>query len=330
MAARRNLHVVSDFSKVEIEFIINKAIEMKLDPKLYRGSLRHKTVLMLFEKPSLRTRVSLESGINHLEGHSIFYSISDSPLGKMKENIHDTAKSASRYVDLIAARVHRKEDLKELILHSTVPVINLLDDLGHPCQILADLMIIAEKIGISQTFSGTSLKPLHLVYYGDAHNNVTYDLMRITVILGWKMEVCCPPNIAYCPQGEILEEVSQLRQKYGNNSELIIQHDPKIAGVGCDVVYADTWFSYGIKLTPEVEEERKKVLGPYQVSSETMSKAKPSAFFMHCLPATRGNEVTASVIDGKNSIVFDQAENRLHVQKSVMLFLLGVFMEHKH
>jgi len=325
MSIRRNLHIVSDFNKDEIEFIINKAIEMKLDPRLYRGSLRHKTVLMLFEKPSLRTRVSMESGINHLEGHSIFYSISDSPLGKMKENIHDTAKSASRYVDLIAARVHHKEDLKELILHSTVPVINLLDDLGHPCQILADLMIIAEKIGVVQTFHAIS-KPLHLVYYGDGHNNVTYDLMRIAAILGWKMEVCCPPKIEYSPRVSVLEEVEQLRQKHGYKGDLIIEHDPKIAGIGCDVVYADTWFSYGIKLSAAIEEERKRVLSPYQVNEETMKRASPTAFFMHCLPATRGNEVTASVIDGQNSIVFDQAEDRLHVQKAVMLFLLGLLV----
>jgi len=265
----------------------------------------------------------MESGIHSLGGNPIFYSIADSPLGKMKENISDTAKTSSRYVSLIAARVHKREDLHQLALHATVPVINLLDDLGHPCQILADLMTITEKKGATLSFSGHP-SPLHLVYFGDAKNNVTYDLMRIAAILGWKMDICCPHDPTFSPEEGVLNEVQDLSLRYGGKAKIKVIHDAENVSLNADIIYTDTWMSYSIKPGPGVEEERKKVLAPYVVDSTKMSLAKPDALFMHCLPATRGNEVTGEVIDGPHSIVFDQAENRLHIQKAIMLFLLGV------
>lgn len=267
---------------------------------------------MLFEKPSLRTRVSLESGMNQMGGHAIFYSIVDSPLGKMKENIHDTAKTASRYVDVIAARLYSRKDFQELAKNATVPVINLLDDYGHPCQILADLQTISEHRDIYK-------ETLTLSYFGDGKNNVTYDLMRLCALFGWHMTIACPQHEDFFPEKSVLDEVSEIAAKTG--SVIKVVGDANAAAKDSDVVYTDTWMSYQIK--PSEESKRKEILLPYQVTKEILALAKPNVIFMHCLPATRGNEMTEEVIDGPHSVVFDEAENRLHVQKAIILHLLG-------
>lgn len=308
----RHLLKISDFTKVESEKIINKAIEIKANMEKYSTILKNKTLLMLFEKPSLRTRISFETGMEQLGGHAIFYSIKDSPLGK-KENIHDTAKVASRFVDLIAARVFKREDIRELAKHSDVPVINMLDDFAHPCQILSDFQTIKEK--------KNRLKDLKLSYFGDAHNNVTYDLMRMTAMFGLKMDVACPKSVEYSPEQEVLDEVAELSRNTG--AEVSIIDNAMEAAKESDIVYTDSWMSYGIP--EEQEEERKKIFMPYQVTSNVMSAAKLDAIFMNCLPAMRGYEQTTNVIDGSQSIVFDQAENRLHAQKAIILFLLDKF-----
>jgi len=308
----RHLLKISDFTKVESEKIINKAIEIKANMEKYSTILKNKTLLMLFEKPSLRTRISFETGMEQLGGHAIFYSIKDSPLGK-KENIHDTAKVASRFVDLIAARVFKREDIRELAKHSDVPVINMLDDFAHPCQILSDFQTIKEK--------KNRLKDLKLSYFGDAHNNVTYDLMRMTAMFGLKMDVACPKSVEYSPEQEVLDEVAELSRNTG--AEVSIIDNAMEAAKESDIVYTDSWMSYGIP--EEQEEERKKIFMPYQVTSNVMSAAKLDAIFMNCLPAMRGYEQTTDVIDGSQSIVFDQAENRLHAQKAIILFLLDKF-----
>jgi len=312
-ATRRNLHTITSFARSECLEIISKAKEIKVHPEKYYESMRNRTILMLFEKPSLRTRVSLESGMNQMGGHAIFYSIVDSPLGKMKENIHDTAKTASRYVDVIAARLYSRKDFEELAHHATVPVINLLDDYGHPCQILADLQTISEHRDIT---NGEILK---LAYFGDGKNNVTYDLMRLCALFGWHISIACPPHEEFFPETGVREEVAGIAAKTG--SIIQITDDVGAAAKDADIVYTDTWMSYGIKASEEAK--RKEVLAPFQVTEELIQLAKPNAFFMHCLPATRGNEMTAGVIDGPKSVVFDQAENRLHVQKSIILYLLG-------
>jgi ornithine carbamoyltransferase len=308
----KHLTKISDFSKEECEKIIEKSIEIKANKEKYFDSLRHKVLLMIFEKPSLRTRVSFETGMTQLGGHAIFYSLKDSPLGK-KENIHDTAKCASRYADLISARVFKREQILDLAKHSDVPVINMLDDFAHPCQILCDFQTIKEKKG--------SLEGIKLSYFGDAKNNVTYDLMRMSAMFGIEMDVACPNNVEYSPEQVVLDEIMELSEKSGANVNII--HDPKEAAKNSDIIYTDSWMSYGIPVSEE--EKRVKAFMPYQVNSDIMSTAKPDTIFMNCLPAMRGYEQTADVIDGPQSVVFDQAENRLHVQKAIMLFLLNVF-----
>ena len=308
----RHLLKVSDFSKAECEKVISKAIEIKKDPKKYRSTLEGETLLMLFEKPSLRTRISFETGMQQLGGHAIFYSITDSPLGK-KENISDTAKVASRFVNIIAARVFKRQDIWDLAKYATVPIINMLDDFAHPCQILGDFQTIKEK--------KNNLDNMKLSYFGDAHNNVTYDLMRMCSIFGWRMDVACPNAPEYSPEQIVLDEVSVLSEE--TDAEVKVIHNALEAAQDSDVVYTDSWMSYGIP--NEQEEKRKNVFIPFQVTSSVMKAAKSNAVFMNCLPAMREYEQTTEVIDGPQSIVFDQAENRLHIQKAIMLFLREKF-----
>jgi len=308
----RHLLKVSDLSKEECEEIINKAIEIKKNPKKFRSTLEGETLLMLFEKPSLRTRISFETGMQQLGGHAIFYSIKDSPLGK-KENISDTSKVASRFVNLIAARVFKRQDIWELAKYADVPIINMLDDFAHPCQILGDAQTIKEHKG--------NLNNLKLSYFGDSFNNVTNDLMRFCALFGLKMDVACPNSPEYSPEQIVLDEVLELSK--GTGAKVRVIHNALEAAKEADIIYTDSWMSYGI---PENQEEfRKKTFMPFQVTSSIMKAAKKDAIFMNCLPAMRGYEQTAEVIDGPQSIVFDQAENRLHIQKAIMLFLRNKF-----
>jgi ornithine carbamoyltransferase len=304
----RHLLKVSDFSKEECNKVISKSMEIKKNPKKYNSVLEGETLLMLFEKPSLRTRISFETGMQQLGGHAIFYSIKDSPLGK-KENISDTAKVASRFVNIIAARVFKRQDIWDLAKYSDIPVINMLDDFAHPCQILGDFQTIKEKKG--------QLTDLKMAYYGDAHNNVTYDLMRMCAMYGLEMDVACPDGVEYTPEQIVLDEVKELSK--GTSSKIRVIHDALKAAKNSDIIYTDSWMSYGIPF--KKEEERKKAFMPFQVNSSIMQAAKKDAIFMNCLPAMRGYEQTAEIIDGPQSIVFDQAENRLHIQKTIMLFL---------
>jgi len=308
----RHLLKITDLTKEECLKIIDKSIEIKNNMEKYSSELKNKTMLMIFEKPSLRTRVSFETGLEQLGGHAIFYSIKDSPLGR-KENISDTAKVAARYVNIIGARVYKRQDVWNLAKYSDVPVINMLDDYGHPCQILGDFQTIKEKSG--------TLENLKLAYYGDAYNNVTYDLMRMCALFGWKMDVTCPEGKNYSPEQEVLDEVEEISKK--TSAQVRVVHNAKVAAKEADVIYTDSWMSYGIPV--EKEEQRKKVFQPFQVNSGILDLANDNVLFMNCLPAKRGYEQTAEVIDGPHSIVFDQAENRLHIQKSIILFLLNKY-----
>ncbi|MBY8986660.1 MAG: ornithine carbamoyltransferase [Candidatus Lokiarchaeota archaeon] len=304
----RHLTKISDLTKEECEKIINISIKIKANPGGFSDFLKGETLLMLFEKPSLRTRISFETGMHQLGGHAIFYSIKDSPLGK-KENISDTAKVASRFVNIIAARVFKRQNIWDLAKYADVPVINMLDDFAHPCQILGDFQTIQEKKG--------RLKNFKLAYFGDAHNNVTYDLMRMCAIFGLKLDIACPNSPKFLPEQIVLDEVSDLSKE--TKAEVTVVHNALEAAQDSDVIYTDSWMSYGIP--QEQEEERIKAFMPFQVTSTIMNAAKSDAVFMNCLPAMRGYEQTAEVIDGQQSIVFDQAENRLHGQKAIMLFL---------
>lgn len=308
----RHLLKISDFSKVECEEVIDKAIEIKNNPKKFYDLLEGETLLMLFEKPSLRTRISFETGMQQLGGHAIFYSIKDSPLGK-KENISDTAKVVSRFVNIIAARVFKRQDIWDLAKHAGIPVINMLDDFAHPCQILGDFQTIKEKMGRLDNFK--------LSYFGDAYNNVTYDLMRMSALFGIRMDVACPNGSEYSPEQIVLDEVEEISKK--TSAVVRVIHDVTQGAKEADVIYTDSWMSYGIP--QEQEEIRKKAFMPFQVTSSVMKAAKSNAIFMNCLPAMRGYEQTTEVIDSPQSIVFDQAENRLHIQKAIMLFLREKF-----
>lgn len=307
----KDLIDVSDLSAAKIGEIIKLAAYLKKNPQEFSTAMKDKTLLMIFEKVSLRTRVSFEVGMTQMGGHAIYYDTSTSPMGK-KESIADTARTASRYVNIIMARMFSHEALKELASYSSVPVINALTDFSHPCQILSDLQTIAEKKGM--------LKGLRLAYLGDSNNNVTHSLLEGCSIMGMDISVGCPKGSDYEPNSALLSNVKKISQKSG--SKVIITNNPIEAVSNADVVYTDSWMSYHI--APEKKEARMKALMPYQVTAKLMSHAKPDAIFMNCLPAMREMEQTAEVIDGKQSVVFDQAENRLHMQKAIMLKLLEV------
>jgi len=305
--AKKDLLMISDYDKKWLESVVDLALDVKINPKKYYNHMDHKTLLMFFEKPSLRTRVSFEVGMTQMGGHAIYYDISTSPMGK-KETVADTAIVSSRYVDIMIARLLKNKDVKELAENATVPVINALDDMGHPTQIIADLLTIKEKKG--------KFKGLKVVYCGDCKNNVTYSLMEGCCMLGMDMRVVGPESMQ--PEQFIIDRATQIAKE--NGGKLMVTTDLKKAFKGVDIVYTDSWMSYHI--SKDEKEARLKTLMPYQINTTSMSYAKEDAIFMNCLPAMRGEEQTAEVIDGKWSVVFDEAENRLHAHKAIMLRLL--------
>lgn len=319
--SKQDLLSLNDVSTEFILDVIEKAQDIKNNPNKYSSSLKGKTLLMIFEKPSLRTRVSFEVGMTQLGGHAIYYDVATSPLGK-KETVEDTGKVVSRYVDIVMARLLKFEDCKKLAENATVPVIDALSDMNHPCQILCDLMTIKEKFG---KLNNNALKGLTLAYVGDCKNNVTYSLMHGCAHVGINIKMGCPNNPDYMPEQRIVDEARTIAKKnFKNHGEVKVEvfHDAKEAVKNADIVYTDSWMSYHIP--KELMEARKQKLMPFQVTAQLMKYAKPTAVFMNCLPAMRGMEQTAEVVDGTQSIVFDQAENRLHIQKAIMLKLLNI------
>ena len=303
----KDLISLEGWNNPDIIDLISHASKIKKDPKKYYNTLKNKTMLMIFEKPSLRTRLSFEAGMTQLGGHAIFLDAKDSPLGK-KESISDTAKASSRYCDIIMARLFKQEQIKELAENATIPVINGLTDMFHPCQILSDLLTIKEKKG--------KLKDLKLCYVGDGNNNITHSLLLGCSITGMDISVGCPEQ--HMPQKWIVKIAEKNAKKSGSKIEIL--NDAKKAVINADAVYADSWMSYHIPKTQE--KARIELFKPFQVNDKLMKHAKKDAIFMNCLPAMRGYEQTAEVIDGKQSIVFDQAENRLHMQKAIILKLM--------
>ena len=297
-----------DFDNETILEFIKHASYIKKSPENYYNILQNKTMLMIFEKPSLRTRVSFQVGMHQLGGHTVVIETKDTPF-REKESIADTAKASSRYCDIIMARLYKQEDIEELANNATVPVINGLTDAFHPCQILSDLLTINEK--------KKQLKGLKLSFVGDGNNNITHDLLLGCSAAGMDISVGCPQQ--HSPQDWIIK-IAEEKSKI-SGSKIRIMDSAKDAVENADVVYADTWMSYHI---PKVEKDsRIRIFQPYQVNQKLMSYAKKDAIFMNCLPAMRGYEQTADVIDGEQSIVFEQAENRLHMQKAIMLKLLN-------
>ena len=307
----KHLVTLDDWSPADIEGILELAAALKRDPDTYSNALRRKVLLMIFEKPSLRTRLSFETGMVQLGGHAIHFDMSTLPLGSGKESVHDTVKVAARYVDLIMARLYEHSMLEEMAANSDVPVINALTNRAHPCQVLADLLTIQEERG--------RLRGVKLAYVGDSENNMTYSLMAGAAKMGMEMRIGCPEDLRFLPRKDVLEYYRGVAMEQGGRIE--VHHDPEHAVRDADVVYTDSWMSYHVAQ----EELAQRVIGlmPYQVTNDLMGCARPDAIFMNCLPALRGYEQTAEVIDGPRSVVFDQAENRLHSQKAVMIQLLS-------
>jgi ornithine carbamoyltransferase len=298
---------LKDWSREEIELLFELAAAVKTNPEGYATALAGKSLAMIFQKPSTRTRVSFEVGMFQLGGQALFLGASDIQLHR-GETIADTARVLSRYVHGIMARVFAHQDILDLARHGSVPVINGLSDLLHPCQALADYFTLRERRG--------DLTGLKMAYVGDG-NNVAHELMFGAVKLGMEFAVGCPRG--YEPNPLIYKSAVREAQRLGSPLPELTA-DPLEAVAGADVVYTDVWTSMG------QEAEAKKRLAAFQgfeVTPEMMALAAPEAVFMHCLPAHRGEEVAADVIDGPQSVVFDEAENRIHVQKAVLLTLMG-------
>lgn len=286
----KNLLSTKDLTKNDVSKIFKLTDELKDK----RGPiLKDKTLAMIFEKPSTRTRASFETAMNQMEGDAIFFSESDTQLGR-GETIEDTARVLSEYADGIVARLFEHKKMLELAKYSSVPVINALDDLEHPCQALADLYTIKKK--------KKKLKGVKIVFLGDGANNTFHSLIYLCEKFGLNIIVSCPPK--YKPK---------VKAKYK------IVKDPKKAVKDADVLYIDTFVSMG-----EESKEKKRLedLKSYQLNSELLKLAKKDVIVMHPLPAHRGTEITSDVMDGKNSVIFDQAENRLHVQKAILYLLM--------
>ena len=306
----RDLLSVNDLSPEEVRLVLEEARTLKL--RFYAGEriipvLKGKTIALIFEKPSTRTRVSMEVAALQLGATPLVFNRNELQLGR-GEPVKDTARVLSRYVDAIAARVYSHRSLVEMAAYADVPVINMLSDLEHPLQALADALTIIEKKGDPSR--------LKVVYVGDARNNVAHSLMLVIAKLGGHIVMAAPRQL--WPRSEVLEAAKLAAEETGATIELM--EDPREAVRGADVVYTDVWVSMGEEAEAE---ERRRLLRPYQVNAELMQLARRDAIFMHCLPAHRGEEVTEEVLEGRWSVVWDQAENRLHVQKAVLSLLLS-------
>ncbi|MEM0340532.1 MAG: ornithine carbamoyltransferase [Acidilobaceae archaeon] len=309
MLRGRHLLDLIDYEPKEIEEIIKKGLEFK---EAYRRGQRRvellqgRTIALLFEKPSTRTRVSLEVAAYQLGAKTLYLRWDELQLAR-GETLADTARTLSRYVDGIVARVKSHKTLVELARHSTVPVINGLSDLSHPLQALGDMMTILEKKG--------RLKNVKLVFVGDGSDNVLNSLIVVGAKLGLHIIISSPPQLK--PDPNALSAALREAERTGATIEFV--EEPREAVRGADVVYTDVWVSMGQDETAEL---KRSLLRPYQVNAKLMELAGSQAIFMHCLPARRGEEVTDEVIDGPQSVVWDQAENRLHIQKAVFSLLI--------
>jgi len=299
----RHLLSIPDLKPREILQLIVAAKRIKQRPAAYRRKLYQRTLLMLFQAPSLRTRISFETAMVQLGGEAINYSTAHSPWGMGKESIEDVARVISRYCDGVMARIYDHGDLRNLAEHASIPVINGMTNAGHPCQILGDMMTIVEN--------KRKLQGLKVAYLGDSNNNVTYSLMEAAAVMGFHLSIGCPKE--FSPNPAILHTIKQM----AHDSKIEVHANPKKAAFHADVVYTDSWMSYRIPASQK--KKRVRALGGYQVNKEIMQVAQRNAIFMHCLPALRGMEVSADVMDGKQSVVFDQAENRLHMQKAILM-----------
>jgi len=310
--AGRDLCSIADLSMAETASILKLAHSVKADPAAYRYALDAKQMVMFFEKASLRTRLTFEAGISTLGGNAMFVDQTQSPLGE-RESLADIARNVERWVNIIVLRTYAHETITEMADYAKVPVINALSDLEHPCQALADWMTLEERFG--------SASRLRFTYVGDG-NNVCHSLMLTGAQLGAHVTVATPKN--YGPKADIVAQARGIANASGGSVEVI--NDPIVATQGVDAIYTDVCTSMGFE---HEATKRAPLFKPYQVNETLMANAAPHAVFMHCLPAHRNAEVTDAVLDGPQSIVFDQAENRMHAQKALLLMLLGAGQVHK-
>ena len=304
----KHLVSVEDLSPEEVWDLLRLAASLK-NERLSGGNkpaLAGKTLGMIFQKPSLRTRVSFEVGMSHLGGRALYLSPQEIQLGQ-RESVADVARVLSRFVDGIMARVFAHADVKALAGHASVPVINGLSDYVHPCQALSDVFTIYEKRGF--------LEGLTLAYVGDG-NNVAHSLLFAASKVGMNIRVSTPAG--YGPDEQVVASAQKSARLTG--ATVVLESDPQAAVSGVDVVYTDVWASMGEE---DERAQRLPLFRPYQINSELVSLAKPDAMVMHCLPAHRGEEITDRVLDGPQSVVLDQAENRMHLQKAILVRLMA-------
>jgi ornithine carbamoyltransferase len=296
---------IRDFSPQEIRHFLDVACQLKAYPDAYAGALKGKTLAMIFEKPSLRTRVTFDVGIQQLGGHPLYLSPAEISLGK-RESVYDVAKNLERMVQGIMVRTFAHDIVVDMAHHASIPVINGLTDYSHPCQAMADYLTMLEVKG--------RIAGLKVAYIGDG-NNVAHSLLFAGAQLGAEVWVATPPG--YEPDSQAVAWAAV--RSAATDASCTITNDPNLAASGADVVYTDVWTSMGQEAEATA---RRKTFQPYQVNAKLFATAKPDAIFMHCLPAHRGDEVTDDVIDSPRSFVFQQAENRLHAQKAIMLELM--------
>lgn len=304
----RDLLELDDYTTEEIQYLIDLAIELKRKQKsgeVYQP-LKGKTIGLIFEKSSTRTRVSFEVGMYQLGGHALFLSRNDIQLGR-GETVADTAQVMSRYLDGIMIRTFGHDKVGDLARYASVPVINGLSDLAHPCQVLADLQTVYEHKG--------KLKGLKMAFVGDG-NNMAHSLLIGGAKVGMHVSIAGPEG--YEPDAAVVAKAREIAQETG--AEIVITRSPEEAVKDADVIYTDVWASMGFE---EEQKAREAAFKDYQVNGELVALAKSDFIFLHCLPAHRGEEVTEDVIDGPNSFIFDEAENRLHAQKALMAALMG-------
>lgn len=300
---------ITDFTAKELEEILKLSVKLKQELKTTgknKPILKDKTLVMIFEKPSLRTRISFEIAMTQLGGHAIYLGPSDIQMG-VRESVYDVGKVASSMANMIMARIFKHKTVEELVRGATCPVVNGLSDLEHPCQILADYLTIWEKLG--------KYKGITVSYFGDANNNVTHSLLLMSVLMGNEFRCASPKG--YFMNPKVVAEAKEIAKKTGG--KIVETTDPMAAAKGAQAVITDTWVSMGLE---GEKAKRLKVFPAYQVTQKLMKLADKKAIFMHCLPAYRGKEVAGEVIDGPQSVVWREAENRLHSQKGLLAWLL--------
>jgi ornithine carbamoyltransferase len=302
----RDLCSVADLTTGELAAILALAHDVKVNPGDYRWALDAKQMVMFFEKASLRTRLTFQTAMNTLGGSALFVDQTSSPLGE-RESLADIARNVERWVQIIVLRTYAHETITEMAQYATVPVVNALSDLEHPCQAIADFMTLQERFG--------DLRGFRFTYVGDG-NNVCHSLMLTAALLGAHCTVGAPKN--YAPKADIVAQARAIANVTG--SDIALVNDPVAAVKDADAVYTDICTSMGFE---HEATKRAPIFKPYQVNETLMAHASPRAVFMHCLPAHRNAEVTDAVLDGPQSVVFDQAENRMHAQKALLLMLLG-------